>query len=103
MKRGSDISRVGADCSAGLQTCRFAGSPACRSFEPRNAPEDFRGAGFQTCGIADFQVGGAWTGSWLAGLETRDTADLEVCATVPLHRPRGTGLRENQAADERPL
>jgi len=37
-------------------------------------------AGFQTCRIADFQVGSvAWR---LAGLETRATADLEVCATV---------------------
>jgi hypothetical protein len=38
-----------------------------------------RSAGFQTCCTADFQVGPA---EWRpAGLETRDTADLEVCAT----------------------
>src|SRR5208282_4571254 len=36
-------------------------------------------AGFQTCCIADFKIGGACERS--AGLETRDTADLEVCAT----------------------
>jgi hypothetical protein len=35
-----------------------------------------RGAGFQTCCIADFQVGLAALRP--AGLETRDTADLEV-------------------------
>jgi ATP-dependent helicase/nuclease subunit A len=39
-----------------------------------------RGAGFQTCRAADFQVGTATVPA--AGLETRDTADLEVCATV---------------------
>src|SRR5688572_30983063 len=37
-------------------------------------------AGFQTCCIADFQVGRVFWRS--AGLETRDTADLEVCATL---------------------
>ena len=36
-------------------------------------------AGFQTCRVADFPIGGALLR--LAGLETRDTADLEVCAT----------------------
>jgi hypothetical protein len=36
------------------------------------------GAGFQTCCIADFQVGSAALRP--AGLETRDTADLEVNA-----------------------
>jgi hypothetical protein len=39
-----------------------------------------RGAGFQTCCVADFQVGIADLPP--AGLETRDTADLEVCATL---------------------
>jgi hypothetical protein len=38
-----------------------------------------RSAGFQTCCAADFQVG--LTDLRPAGLETRDTADLEVCAT----------------------
>ena len=38
-------------------------------------------AGFQTCCIADFQVGGAGAFVRLAGWETRDTADLEVCVT----------------------
>ena len=38
-------------------------------------------AGFQTCCIAGFQVGRPHDISCHAGLETRDTADLEVCAT----------------------
>ena len=47
-----------------------------------------RGAGFQTCCVADFQIGGASALSNAsgnrrpAGWETRDPADLEVCATV---------------------
>ncbi len=46
-----------------------------------------RSAGFQTCCIADFKIGGPLefhghrSGSGYAGLETRDTADLEVCVT----------------------
>jgi hypothetical protein len=42
-----------------------------------------RSAGFQTCCIADFQVG--FPALRPAGLETRDTADLEVCATLNSH------------------
>jgi len=38
-----------------------------------------RSAGFQTCRMADFQVGKALGITPFAGLETRDTADLEVC------------------------
>jgi hypothetical protein len=38
-----------------------------------------RSAGFPTCRIADFQVGKL--AQLLAGWETRDTADLEVCVT----------------------
>ena len=41
-----------------------------------------RSAGFQTCRVADFQVGRANDVAWSAGLETRDTADLEIGATV---------------------
>ena len=41
-----------------------------------------RSAGFQTCCFADFQVGWARTVVRPAGLETRDTADLEVCGTL---------------------
>jgi hypothetical protein len=40
-----------------------------------------RSAGFQTCCVADFQVGSAWNWSAAADVEIRDTADLEVCAT----------------------
>jgi len=51
-----------------------------------------RSAGFQTCCVADFQIGRAW--KYLArpvevrpaGLETCDTADLEVCATISANR-----------------
>src|SRR6266568_1208914 len=45
------------------------------------APTAEGSAGFQTCCIADFQVGWAGKLPRLAGLETRDTADLEICAT----------------------
>jgi hypothetical protein len=52
---------------------------------PRTAPPEAnvsaRSAGFQTCRIADFQVGKALGITQLAGLETRATADLDVCAT----------------------
>ncbi len=40
-----------------------------------------RSAGFQTCRIADFPIGDGDEVLGSAGLETRDTADLEVCAT----------------------
>jgi hypothetical protein len=54
----------------------FGGATPCRS------------AGFQTCCIADFQVGRALVIVRAAGLETRDTADLEVCATSVAALPR---------------
>jgi hypothetical protein len=44
-----------------------------------------RSAGFQTCRMADFQVGSAALRP--AGLETRGTADLEVCATLNRYQP----------------
>jgi hypothetical protein len=47
-----------------------------------------RSAGFQTCCIADFQVGSAMEFGWPADLEIRDTADLEVCATFVGAAPR---------------
>src|SRR5437016_13208638 len=50
-------------------------------------------AGFQTCCIADFQIGGACDGARLAGLETHDTADLEVCATSVAAWPRSVLFR----------
>lgn len=46
-----------------------------------NAAPPNRGAGFQTCRIAGFQTGAAAAVERSAGLETRDTADLAVCAT----------------------
>jgi hypothetical protein len=39
--------------------------------------------GFQTCCVADFQIGGTAFAGLPAGWEARDTADLEVCATGP--------------------
>jgi hypothetical protein len=48
-------------------------------------------AGFQTCCVAGFQAGRASRLDWPAGLETRDTADLEVCATVAV--PGRTPIR----------
>jgi hypothetical protein len=50
-------------------------------------------AGFQTCCIADFQVGRTPAVVQSAGLETRDTADLEVCATGVAATPRYETLR----------
>src|SRR5687768_15244023 len=46
--------------------------------------ESVRSGGFQTCCIADFQVGRSCEYRRVAGLETCDTADLEVCATLLL-------------------
>jgi hypothetical protein len=48
---------------------------------PMHPDTQARSAGFQTCCIADFQVGKTLKITRFAGLETRDTADLEVCAT----------------------
>ena len=45
-------------------------------------PESLRGC------VADFQVGWVRALSQLAGLETRDTADLQVCATLAAASPR---------------
>src|SRR5256885_12356657 len=39
-------------------------------------------AGFQTCCVADFQIGGACDGARLAGFETPETADFEGCGTL---------------------
>jgi len=41
-----------------------------------------RSAGFPTCCIADFLIGKLSDVAGSAGLETRDTAELEVCATA---------------------
>ena len=51
-------------------------------------------AGFQTCCIADFQVGRALAVVQAAGWETRDTADLEVGATGVAAAPRCVLLRQ---------
>jgi hypothetical protein len=51
---------------------------------------ELRSAGFQTCCIADFQIGSPHDVVRVAGLETGDTSDLEVCATGT---PRACFLR----------
>ena len=57
-----------------------------------------RSAGFQTCCIADFQVG--YAALRPAGLETRGTADLEVCATLNRY-PAATGEPHRDGAETR--
>ena len=67
----------------GVEAQDFAGiRPACS-------------AGFPTCCDADFQIGSWWNAAEGAGLEARDTADLEVCATSRAFsewRPPPTGI-----------
>ena len=46
-----------------------------------------RSAGFQTCCVADFPVGGTSGSCAGSGLEARETADLEVCATLVVATP----------------
>ena len=48
-------------------------------------------AGFQTCCIADFQVGRTPAVVQSAGLETRDTADLSVSASLRRDRAGAKG------------
>ena len=65
---------------------------------PYRGPEILVALGFQTCcpvrrslgegGIADFRVGCASSIVAPAGLETGDTADLEVCATQNCYEQR---------------
>ena len=50
-------------------------------FVGQSSRQTARSAGFQTCCIADFQIGRRRDIEQHAGLETRDTADSEVCAT----------------------
>jgi hypothetical protein len=57
----------------------LSAGPAIRRDVPARSAS--RPAG-QTCGIADFQVGKVLENARPAGLETRDTADLEVGVTV---------------------
>ena len=59
-----------------------------------------RSSGFQTCCIAGFQVGS--TALCPAGLETRDPADLAVCATLNGY-PAPTGPGHADGTREKPL
>ena len=58
-----------------------------------------RAAGFQTCRIADFPIGGSTVCRARlfdvppAGWETRETADLEVCGTKKAAPPRRLQLK----------
>src|SRR5664280_2256457 len=60
---------------------RVHGPDARPMLEVEAPHEPLGSAGFQTCRIADFQVGSTQDVAPAAGLEIRDTADLEVCAT----------------------
>jgi hypothetical protein len=73
-ERASDIYSAG--CALSFGKLRMLRESLRRSLQT------LRSAGFQTCCVADFQVGNASHGGAAADLETRDTADLEVGATV---------------------
>ncbi len=69
------------------QPARTGGQRAQRScWQACLQPCKGESAGFQTCCVADFQIGGAGHGQRFAGLATCDTANLEVCATSELRR-----------------
>jgi hypothetical protein len=54
-----------------------------------------RSADFQVCCTADFQIGAPRKVIAGAGLEARDTADLEVCVTKPnLRLPRAAAFSQ---------
>jgi hypothetical protein len=65
-----------------------AGEGSCRMMV-----SSLRSAGFQTCCKADFQIG--TTALRPAGLETRATPDLEVCATMASTVRRPTNKKDN--------
>jgi len=68
-----------------IRTLFLTAKPAlAKPLLARSKAPVYRSAGFQTCRIADFQVGWPLDGASPAGLETRDTAGLETCATVVL-------------------
>lgn len=55
-------------------------------FTARSSQHTTLSVGFQSCWIADFQIGRWREFARRAGLETRDTADSEVCATSSASR-----------------
>jgi len=55
-----------------------------------------RSAGFQTCCVADFQIGSTGFTVRPAGWEARDTADLAVCATGPDRVDHGSTHRKRR-------
>ena len=68
-----------AQCNRGFGRMVLGTLAAVAYLFSANLPR-LRSAGFQTCCVAGFQAGS--TPLLQAGLETRDTADLEVCATL---------------------
>jgi hypothetical protein len=58
---------------------------------PKRPDAPARSAGFQTCRIADFQVGKVLGITQFEGLETRDTADLSVSASLRRDRAGAKG------------
>jgi hypothetical protein len=66
--------------------------PVSSTLPAESAP---RGAGFQTCRAADFQIGESWNFLSAAALEARDTADWEVRATTQalrVQKPKCSGV-----------
>ena len=103
-----------------------AGAPRVngRNARPKlevQAPHEVRSAGFRTWSIAGFQIGGPAEVMRPPGLETGDTADLEVCATpsrllqgfnarrfdseksLPARNERGESRREGRSSKARLL
>ena len=61
-----------------------------------------RSAGFQTCSIADFQIGAACDVVQAAGLETRDTAQRSEAATKTNPASEPQRRDERSAAEPQP-
>ena len=77
-----------------IQNSKFSIHPQSGLFKAnqdmKNGEPSLRSEGFQTCCIAGFQAGSP--ALWPVGLETRDTADLEVCAALNRYpAPAGPG------------
>ena len=82
--RSTQAYREGSNCSDTPWACASSADDSWPRLDShhRLEPCEYRSAGFQTCCVADFQVGSAVEFGRPADLEIRDTADLEVCATL---------------------